>query len=157
MREQLANAISLIQGVLKNSVSVRSLKKEAVIRSLLLMICTFTVVNTAAASLQISDFFSDFTSSEVAINASEYHEGNAVFELVHEGKVVESQTVPFKVNAGEQVSKVILWQKKPQYDYYTARVSLFNGTRLHDTKSYGVSFDNYFYAQFLCSGFHTFK
>ncbi len=138
MREQLAEAISVIHDVFKNRVCPA--RKEAIIRSLLLVLCTFTIVNIAAASLQISNFFSDFTSSEVTINASEYHQGNAVFELMYEGKVVESQVVPFKVNAGEQVSKVILWQKKPQYDYYTAKVSLYNETKLHDTKSYGVSF-----------------
>ncbi len=138
MMEQLAYAISVIRGMLENH--VRPITKEVIIRSLMLVLCTFMIVNTAGASLQISNFFSDFTSSEVTINASEYHAGKAVFELVYDGKVVESQTVPFRVNSGEEVSKVILWQKKPQYDYYTARVSLYNETKLYDIKSYSVSF-----------------
>jgi len=54
--------------------------------------------------------------------------------------VVESQEVPFKVLAGEEVSKVILWQNKPQNDYYTAKVSIFNDTKLHDNKTYQVSY-----------------
>jgi hypothetical protein len=141
MRKQLAYAISVMQGMFKNTVSVENLtRREVIIRGLLLIVCTFTIVNTAAASLQIANFFSDFTSSEVTINASEYHQGKAVFELMDGRNVVESQAVPFKVNAGEQVSKVILWQKKPQHDYYTAQVSLYNDTQLHDSKSYGVSY-----------------
>ena len=138
MKEQLAY---VMQGMFKNRVSVENLAgREVIIRGLLLIICTFTIVNTAAASLEIANFFSDFTSSEVTINASEYHQGKAVFELMDGGNVVESRTVPFKVNAGEQVSKVVLWQKKPQKDYYTAKVSLYNDTQLHDSSSYGVSY-----------------
>ncbi len=115
-------------------------RREVIIRGLLLIVCTFTIMNTAAASLQIVNFFSDFTSSEVTINAGEYHQGKAIFELMDGRNIVESQTIPFEVNAGEHVSKVILWQKKPQHDYYTAQVSLYNDTQLHDSKSYGVSY-----------------
>lgn len=118
----------------------KQLAKALDLKALLLLVFAFTFVNTANASLEITGFFSDFTSSEVTINSSEYHQGKAVFELMYGGKVVESQMVPFKVNPGEQVSKVILWQKKPQYDYYTAQVSLYNDTQLHDNKSYGVSY-----------------
>ncbi len=122
MKERLAYAISVMPDISKDRVSVKRMaRREVIIRGLLLIVCTFTIVNTAAASLQITNFFSDFTSSEVTINSSEYHQGEAVFELMNEGNVVESQVVPFKVNAGEQVSKVILWQKKPQHDYYTAQ------------------------------------
>jgi hypothetical protein len=115
-------------------------RREVIIRGLLLIVCTFTIVNTAAASLQIANFFSDFTSSEVTINASEDHQGKAIFELMEGRNVVESQVVPFGIKSGEQVSKVILWQTKPQHDYYTARVSLYNDNQLHDSKSYGISY-----------------
>ncbi len=125
---------------MKEQLAKRLARREVIIRGLLLIVCTFTIVNTAAASLQVTNFFSDFTSSEVTINSSEYHQGEAVFELMNGGNVVESQVVPFKVNAGEQVSKVILWQKKPQHDYYTARVRLYNDNKLYDNKSYGVSY-----------------
>ncbi|VVB87035.1 Uncharacterised protein [uncultured archaeon] len=141
MREQLAYAISVMSGKFKDRVPFKRLAmREVITRGLLLVFCTFAIVNTAAASLQITNFFSDFTSSEVTINSSEYHQGKAVFELMNEGNVVESHAVPFKINPGEQISKVILWQEKPQHDYYTARVSLYNDTQLHDSKSFGVSY-----------------
>lgn len=98
------------------------------------------IIAPASASLEIVDFFSDFTSSEVTINSSQAHQGKAVFELLYGEKVVESHEVPFRANAGEKVTKVIEWQETPQYDYYTARVSLYNDTRLHDKKSYQVSY-----------------
>ncbi|HEY9247329.1 MAG TPA: hypothetical protein VIO11_10825, partial [Candidatus Methanoperedens sp.] len=109
-------------------------------RPILAVSCILLFTGTASASLEIVDFFSDFTSSEVTVRANQYHEGKMVFELMDGKNIVESQNVPFKVNAGEKISKVILWQSKPQRDYYIARVSLYNDTKLHDNKSYQVSF-----------------
>ncbi|MCZ7402147.1 MAG: hypothetical protein O8C61_07985 [Candidatus Methanoperedens sp.] len=109
-------------------------------RIVLVSVCTLMLSGTASASLEITDFFSDFTSSEVTIKASQDHQGKAVFEFLDGKNVVESQEVPFKVNAGEQVSKVIIWQNKPQNDYYTAKVSIFNDTKLHDNKTFQVSY-----------------
>jgi len=109
-------------------------------RIILLFVCTFLFAGTAAASLEIVNFFSDFTSSEVTISSGEDHQGKAVFELLDGKNVVESHEVPFKASAGEQVSKVILWQNKPRNDYYTAKVSIYNDTKLHDNKTYQVSY-----------------
>jgi len=108
----------------------------------IIMISVFTLMlsGTASAALEITDFFSDFTSSEVTIRASQDHQGKAVFQLLDGTNVVESQDVPFKARAGEDVSKVILWKNKLQKDYYTAKVSIFNDTRLHDNKTYQVSY-----------------
>ncbi len=110
------------------------------IRIILLSVCAFPLAGTASAALEIADFFSDYTSSEVTIRASQDHHGKAVFQLLDGTRVVESQEVPFKANAGEQVSKVILWQNKPQNDYYTAKVSIFNDTKLHGNKTYTISY-----------------
>src|SRR4030065_1594889 len=106
----------------------------------LFLIFLFSFTGSASAALEITDFFSDYTSSEVTIRASQDHHGKAVFQLLDGTRVVESQEVPFKASAGEKVSKVILWQNKPQNDYYTAKVSIFNDTKLHDNKTYTVSY-----------------
>ncbi len=143
MNKRLACAIfSPPRSILESSVSgAYSLnRRKSIIRTVLLIICTFTFVNSAVAALEIVDFFSDFTTSEVTIKSSQIHQGKAVFELMNGEKVVESQEVPFETKAGEQVSKVILWQNKPQHDYYTAQVSLYNDTAIHDKKSYQVSY-----------------
>ncbi|HLB72226.1 MAG TPA: hypothetical protein VJJ51_14380 [Candidatus Methanoperedens sp.] len=116
------------------------MKKQLAKAFYLLLTFSFIFVNSAAGSLEITDFFSDFTSSEVSIKSDQAHQGKAVFELMYGGNAVESQVVPFEVNAGEQISKVIIWQKKPQHDYYTARVSLYNDTQVHDSSSYAVSY-----------------
>ena len=84
------------------------------LRIISISICMFLLAGTASAALEITDFFSDYTSSEVTIRASQDHQGKAVFQLLDGTNVVESQEVPFKVLAGEEVSKVILWQNKPQ-------------------------------------------
>ncbi len=110
------------------------------LRIILVSVCIFMLSGTASAALEITDFFSDYTSSEVTIRASQDHHGKAVFQLLDGTRVVESQEVPFKVIAGEEVSKVILWQNKPQNDYYTAKVSIYNDTKLHDNKTYQVSY-----------------
>jgi hypothetical protein len=110
------------------------------IRIPLVLIFLFSFTGTASAALEITEFFSDYTSSEVTIRASQDHHGKAVFQLLDGTRVVESQEVPFEASAGEEVSKVILWQNKPQNDYYTAKVSIFNDTKLHDNKTYTVSY-----------------
>ncbi len=97
-------------------------------------------VNSAVAGIEIADFFSDFTSSDVTINSTQDFEGNAVFELLYAGNIVESQEVQLKTKAGESVSKVILWQEKPQHDYYTARVRIYNDSKILDSRSYQVSY-----------------
>jgi len=65
-----------------------------------------TSINQAAAGVQISDFFS--------------------------GNLVESHEVPLSLKAGESATRVILWEKKPQYDYYTAKISIYNDSTLLD-------------------------
>ena len=109
-------------------------------RIILVSVCTLMLSGTASAALEITDFFSDFTSSEVTIRASQDHQGKAVFQLLDGTNVVESQDVPFKAKSGEFVSKVILWQNKLQKDYYTAKVSIYNDTKLHGNKTYQVSY-----------------
>lgn len=107
---------------------------------ILILLCTLMLSGTASAALEITDFYSDYTSSEVTIRASQDHQGKAVFQLLDGTNVVESQEVPFKVSAKEDVSKVILWQNKLQKDYYTAKVSIFNDTQLHDKRTSQVSY-----------------
>lgn len=119
-----------------------NIRAEAVdlIRIQLLLVIFLMSVSTASAALEITDFFSDYTSSEVTIKASQDHHGKAVFQLLDGTNVVESQEVPFKASAGEDISKVIVWQNKPQNDYYTAKVSIYNDTKLHGSKTYQVSY-----------------
>lgn len=114
--------------------------KKLLARIILISVCTLMISGTASAALEITDFFSDYTTSEVTIRAGQDHQGKAVFQLLDGTNVVESQDVPFKVSAKEEVSKVILWQNKLQKDYYTAKVSIYNDTQLHDKKTYQVSY-----------------
>ncbi|HEY9245785.1 MAG TPA: hypothetical protein VIO11_02955 [Candidatus Methanoperedens sp.] len=106
--------------------------------SLVLLIIAF--VASASARVEISDFFSDFTSSDATINSSQDFQGRAVFEMFYEGSLVESHEVPVKMNAGEAVTKVIIWEEKLQHDYYTAKVSVYDGGSLLVSRSYQVSF-----------------
>ncbi len=114
--------------------------KKLLARMILISVCTLMLFGTASAALEITDFFSDYTTSEVTIRASQDHQGKAVFQLLDGTNVIESQEVPFKVSANEEVSKVILWQNKLQKDYFTAKVSIFNDTLLHDKETYQVSY-----------------
>ncbi|MCX9009703.1 MAG: hypothetical protein OIN66_01155 [Candidatus Methanoperedens sp.] len=145
MNKRIANAIDFMSypanSMEGTSVAYKFLKKyQSFIRFPLLLLLLLTSANSASASLEIVDFFSDYTSSEVTIRSSQDHHGKAVFQLLDGTNVVESQEVPFKASAGEEVSKIILWQNKPQHDYYTAKVSIFNDTKLHDNKTYPVSY-----------------
>lgn len=113
---------------------------RVILKQVLFFIFIFTFVSSASASIEISDFFSDFTSSDITINSSHNLHGKAVFEMFYEGNLMESHEVPFKIKAGESVSKVIIWEKKPQHDYYTAKVSLSDGSKLLASSSFQVSY-----------------
>jgi hypothetical protein len=107
---------------------------------ILYLVMFLTLVNAAAAQVEISDFFSDFISSDVTFNSSQDFLGKAVFELLTDGKLVESHEIPLIVKAGQERTKVLLWEIKPQKDYYTAKVSTYNDTRILASKSYQVSY-----------------
>jgi hypothetical protein len=114
--------------------------RKVIMRYVLLILFIFMFVDSASAGVEISDFFSDFTSSDVTINSSQNFQGKAVFELLYAGSSVETQEVPLSVKVGEQIYKVIIWQKKPQYDYYTAKVSIYNDSKLLASSTYQVSY-----------------
>ncbi len=99
-----------------------------------------SLMNSAAAQVEIIDFFSDFTSSDATINSTQDFVGKAVFELSYSGNTVESHEVPFDIKAGGSVKKVILWAKKPQHDYYNAKLSILDGSRILSNASYQVSY-----------------
>jgi uncharacterized protein (DUF2141 family) len=98
------------------------------------------LVNSASAQVEILDFFSDFTSSDVTLNSSRNFQGKAVFELFYSDSLVESQEVALNMRAGDPVYKVIIWQKKPQHDYYTAKVGIYNDSKLLASSAYQVSY-----------------
>ncbi len=113
---------------------------KAIIKAVLLSIFIFMLSDTAAAEIEISDFFSDFTSTDATVSSNQDFQGKAVFELLYEGSSVESHTIPIDLKAGKPVTKVVLWGKNPEHDYYTARVSIYNDSRLSGSRSYQVSY-----------------
>jgi len=120
---------------------------------LILLLTIFTLLNPASAEIEIQDFFSDFTSSDATITSTQDLEGRAVFELLYAGSPVESQEVPLKVKAGETAYRVIVWQKKPQYDYYIAKVSIYSNTKPIASKTYEVSYNTAALPSFYVAGF----
>ncbi|MCZ7403165.1 MAG: hypothetical protein O8C61_13160 [Candidatus Methanoperedens sp.] len=110
--------------------------RKIVISSILFL----SLVNSVSASVELTDFFSDFTTSDVTINSNMDFQGKAVFELLYSGDLVESHEVPINAKAGEPLTKVIIWKEKPQHDFYTARVSLYEGSKLVSNSSYHIAY-----------------
>jgi len=108
--------------------------------SIFLILIVFSMVNPASARVELTDFFSDFTTSDVTINSDMDFNGKAVFELLYSGELVESHEVPVNARAGEPLTKVIIWQEKPQHDFYTATVALYEGDRLVSKNSYHIAY-----------------
>ncbi|CAG0957161.1 hypothetical protein METP3_00602 [Methanosarcinales archaeon] len=108
--------------------------------SIFLILIVFSMVNPASARVELTDFFSDFTTSDVTINSDMDFNGKAVFELLYSGELVESHEVPVNARAGEPLTKVIIWQEKPQHDFYTAAVTLYEGDRLVSKNSYHIAY-----------------
>lgn len=124
--------------------------KIHVIRILILNIIFLALIANANAGVEITDFFSDFTSADVTLNSSEDLNGDAVFELFYAGDVVESHKIPFNIKANTVISRVIIWEKKPEHDYYTAKISIFDEGKLLTDKSYQTS-----YGTVSLPGFHV--
>ena len=95
---------------------------------------------TASARVELTDFFSDFATSDVTIHSDANFNGKAVFELFYSGQLVESHEVPVNIHSGEALTKVIIWQEKPQHDFYTAIVSLYEGDRFLSNISYNIAY-----------------
>ena len=114
--------------------------RKIIIKIALPLIIFLAFVNLASAAVEISDFFSDFTSSDVTVNSSQDFQGRAVFELLYAGNPVESHEVPLNVKANDAATKIIIWEKQPQQDYYIARVSIYNDSKVIASRSYQVSY-----------------
>lgn len=115
-------------------------KRKIIMEIALSFIIFLAFINSASAAVEISDFFSDFTSSDVIVNSSQDFKGRAVFELSYAGSLVESHEVPLNIKANEAATKVIIWGKQPQQDYYTARVSIYDDGKIIASRSYQVSY-----------------
>ncbi|MFZ3168820.1 MAG: hypothetical protein WA130_14495 [Candidatus Methanoperedens sp.] len=116
------------------------LSRRLKIRITLLILIILFMGNSASARVELTDFFSDFTTSDVTINSDVDFNGKAVFELLYSGELVESHEVPVNARAGEPLTKVIIWQEKPQHDFYTATVALYEGDRLVSNNSYHIAY-----------------
>lgn len=125
-------------------------RRRALIKTVLLVAAIFTLISSAAAQVEIIDLFSDFTSSDATFNSTSDFQGKAVFELSYAGSPVESHEIPIDIKAGISTTKVILWEKKPQHDYYMAKVSIFDTIGLLSSASYQVS-----YGTVSMPGFHV--
>ncbi|MDD5616963.1 MAG: hypothetical protein PHH85_12280 [Candidatus Methanoperedens sp.] len=125
-------------------------RNRSTMKTVLLVTAIFAIISSAAAQVEITDFFSDFTSSDVTLNSTSDFQGKAIFELFYAGALVESHDVPIDIKAGGTTTKVILWEKNPQQDYYTAKVSIHEGTTILSSKSFQVS-----YGTVSMPGFHV--
>ncbi|HIH44060.1 MAG TPA: hypothetical protein HA257_02960 [Candidatus Methanoperedenaceae archaeon] len=96
----------------------------------------------AAASAQmvsITNMYSDPFSADVSMySAGQVDSAVLVMEVAHGGEVIESRTVPITNFSGE-LTKVIIWEKKPEFERYAANASLYIDGVLIDCKSYPFS------------------
>ena len=111
-------------------------------------IILLALINSVSAAVELTNFFSDFTTSEVTVYSDRDFQGKAVFELLYSGELVESHEVSMNVQAGEPLTKVIIWQEKPQHDFYTARVSLYEGDKIVSNSSYNIAYGTVTLPQF---------
>lgn len=106
----------------------------------LLILFFFFMTTPASARIELTDFFSDFTTCDVSLLSDVDFQGKLVFELLYSGEIIESHEVPVNLKAGEPLTKVIIWQERPQHDYYTSRVSLYEDNSLLINSSYFLAY-----------------
>jgi hypothetical protein len=114
---------------------------KKVIQEIVVSLIIFSaLINSVSATVELTDFFSDFTTSEVTVNSDRDFQGKAVFELLYSGELIESHEVPINAKPGVPLTKVIIWQEKPQHDFYTARVSLHDGGKIVLNNSCNIAY-----------------
>jgi hypothetical protein len=122
---------------------------KKIIREIVISFLIFiSLINSVSATVELTDFFSDFTTSDVTINSERDFQGKAVFELLYSQELVESHEVSINVESGEPLTKVIIWQEKPQHDFYTARISLYEGSKIVSNSSYHIAYGTVTIPQF---------
>lgn len=114
--------------------------KKAIREIVLSFLIFMSLINSVSATVELTDFFSDFTTADITINSDRDFQGKAVFELLYSGELVESHEVSINAKAGEPLTRVIIWQEKPQHDFYTARISLYEGSKIVSNSSYHIAY-----------------
>ncbi len=142
------NIFKYSQKIIRSNMYLKN--RKVLMRRILLILSILMFVNVTSADVEISDFFSDFTTSDVTVNSSQDIQVKAVFELFYAGKPQESQEVSFRITPNKPATKVIIWQDKPQYDYYTAKISIYSDNKLLASNSRQVS-----YGTVSLPGFHV--
>lgn len=93
----------------------------------------------SAQNVNITNIYSDSTSADVTLySAGHVDSAVLVMDVTHNGEVIESRTVPVANFSGE-LTKVIVWEKKPEFERYVANASLYIDGILIDRKSYPFS------------------
>jgi hypothetical protein len=123
---------------------MKEVLREIVISFILVILFIYPV----SATVELTDFFSDFTTSEVTVNSDRDFQGKAIFELLYSGDLVESHEVNVNVKKGEPLTKVIIWHEKPQHDFYNARVSLYEGRKIISNSSFDIAYGTVTLPQF---------
>jgi hypothetical protein len=135
MKTPFENCFSL--SIIKN---INYAMKKVIREIAVSFIIYLAFINPVSATVELSDFFSDFTTSDVTVNSDRDFQGKAVFELIYSGDLVETHEIPVNVKAGEPLTRVIIWQEKPRHDFYTARVSLYEGGKIVSNSSYHIAY-----------------
>ena len=107
---------------------------------LILILVVLVLSPPTKAEVEIANIFSDFTSSDVTITSSEDINGKLVFESSTEKGIIESQAMPLKIDAGQTISKTIIWDIRPQADKFDVKVSIYNGNIIIVEKSTQVTY-----------------
>jgi hypothetical protein len=107
-----------------------------------MLLSSLTPITNADKGVNITGFYSDFTSADITILAEEDANATLKVDLLFEDdpeKVELSKTVNMALNKGENY-KVVVWEQKPRFDYYTARARLFVNGKLVDEKKHSFSY-----------------
>lgn len=111
-----------------------------VILSILLM--ALAQVACALEQPRIIGFYSDFTTADITIRSPERVNATLRVDLLFREapeRAEMSETLNMELESGDNY-RVLLWDEKPRFDYYTARARLFLHGRLVDEAEYSFSY-----------------
>lgn len=94
------------------------------------LVILFIIIQSAAAEspVEIISIFSDENSMDVTLQShTSVTGGRILFKLMHKTDTIETQTVDFDMVANSSLTRVIMWNSRPEFETYEARAFVYVG------------------------------
>lgn len=111
----------------------------------------------ATDSIEVIEFYSNHQSADATLMFNEYlQEAKIVFELVYDGKLIETKHFTLKnISSSQKITKIVTWKSKPEFGYYVGNLKIYINETLVEKKSISFSYGTASMADFQVLYFNS--